>query len=139
MRRPSSTVAAPGAAFVAEPGVCSPLVRSLSTQAARSSAAIPAATLNLDMVRFRAVDGGGMKPQQSCPVHRPEGRGAGCAWLPGEATMRSTAVRAAGKSGRPRKITMTGIVFGISLFLGVAAVTLVAFTLLWIALGKVDA
>jgi hypothetical protein len=34
---------------------------------------------------------------------------------------------------------MTGIVFGISLFLGVAAVTLVAFTLLWIALGKVDA
>ncbi len=34
---------------------------------------------------------------------------------------------------------MLSIVFGVSLALGVAAVTLVAFTLLWIALGKVDA
>jgi len=80
-----------------------------------------------------------MKPQQSYLVHRPESRGAGCAWLPGEETMRSAAVRVAGKQERLRKIRMSGIVFGISLFLGVAAVTLVAFTLLWIALGKVDA
>lgn len=33
---------------------------------------------------------------------------------------------------------MESIVFGVSLFLGVAAVALVAFTLLLIALGKVD-
>jgi hypothetical protein len=33
---------------------------------------------------------------------------------------------------------MTSIIFGISLFIGVAAVVLVAFTLLWIVLGKLD-
>lgn len=33
---------------------------------------------------------------------------------------------------------MINAVFAVSLFLGVAAVSLVAFTLFWIALGKVD-
>lgn len=33
---------------------------------------------------------------------------------------------------------MINIVFGVSLCLGVAAVALIAFTLVWIALGKLD-
>ena len=33
---------------------------------------------------------------------------------------------------------MENAVFAISMFLGVASVTLLAFTLLWIVLGKID-
>lgn len=42
------------------------------------------------------------------------------------------------RPGRKRGERMTSIIFGISLFIGVAAVVLVAFTLLWIVLGKLD-
>jgi hypothetical protein len=49
----------------------------------------------------------------------------------------STAGQAHGPQ-RPGEGPMTNAIFAISLFLGVAAVALVAFTLLWIVLGKVD-
>lgn len=93
-----------------------------------------------------------MKTQQSRPVHRqawggprePSGFCAGFApggwrdrrhWV----TMqpRRCETGAAGTIVRGENI-VESIVFGISLFLGVAAVALVAFTLLLIALGKVD-